>query len=159
MSTSIGSSFINAFNTVYYSFSPTIADVERDNPILQEFVRVGVTPLLGILQIAKISGVGNEATHVLTTGMIASSLIGITYLWPVGLGTKYIREGSRSRIIITITAISITLTLTIISSIIGNEQFMMVSTSGLVLSLVGAGAMLSSVAIWKLVRKIKITFL
>jgi len=96
---------------------------------------------------------------VLTTGMIASSLIGVTYLWPVGLATKYIREGSRSRIIITITAISITLTLTIISSIIGNEQFMMVSTSGLVLSLVGAGAMLSSVAIWKLVRKIKITFL
>lgn len=159
MSTSIGSSFINAFNTIYYSFSPTIADVERDNPILQEFVRVSVTPLLGILQIAKISGVGSETTHVLTTGMIASSLIGVTYLWPVGLVIKPIREGIRSRIIITITAISITLILTIISSIIGNEQFMMVSTSALVLSLVGTGAMISSVAIWKLLQKIKITFL
>ena len=159
MSTSLGSSFINAFNAVYYTFSPTVADVERNNTILQEFVRAGITPLLGILKIAKLSSVGDDDITVLTSGIIASSLIGATYLWPIGLAAKSIREGSRSRIIIAITAISITLTLTIISSIIGNEQFMMVSTSALVLSLVGTGAMFSSMAIWKIVQKMKITFL
>jgi hypothetical protein len=159
MSTLIGSSFINAFNTVYYTFSPTVADIERNNPLLQEFVRVGVTPLLGILQFAKLSSVGSDVASVITTGIIASSLIGATYFWPAGLAIKSIREGSRSRIIIAITTISITLTLTIISSIIRNEQFMMLSTSVMVLSLIGAGSVFSSVVIWKLVQKIKITFL
>jgi len=159
MSTSVGSSFINAFNAVYYTFSPAVADVERNNSILQEFIKAGITPLLGILQITKLTSVGNSEISVLTSGMMASSLIGATYLWPAGLASKSIREVSRSRIKIAITAISITLAITLISSVIGNVQFMMVSTSALVLSLAGAGAMFSSVAIWKIVQKMKITFL
>ena len=159
MSTSVGSSFINAFNAVYYTFSPAVADVERNNSILQEFIKAGITPLLDILQITKLTSVGNSEISVLTSGMMASSLIGATYLWPVGLASKSIREVSRSRIKIAITAISITLAITLISSGIGNVQFMMVSTSALVLSLVGTGAMFSSVAIWKIVQKMKITFL
>ncbi|MGI0040336.1 MAG: CFI-box-CTERM domain-containing protein [Nitrosopumilaceae archaeon] len=159
MSTTIGSSFINAFNAVYYTFSPTVADVERNNPILQEFVRDGITPLLGILQIAKLSTIGNDELSVLTSGMMTSSLIGAAYLWPAGLVAKSIREGSRSRIIIAITAISITLALTLISFVIGNVYFMMVSTSALVLSFIGAGAMFSSWTIWKIIEKIRITFL
>lgn len=159
MSTTIGSSFINAFNTVYYTFSPTVADVERNNPILQEFVRDGITPLLGILEIAKLSTIGNDELSVLTSGMMTSSLIGAAYLWPAGLVAKSIREGSRSRIIIAITAISITLALTLISFVIGNVYFMMVSTSALVLSFIGAGAMFSSWTIWKIIEKIRITFL
>ncbi|MGH9999314.1 MAG: CFI-box-CTERM domain-containing protein [Nitrosopumilaceae archaeon] len=159
MSTTIGSSFINAFNTVYYTFSPTVADVERNNPILQEFVRDGITPLLGILEIAKLSTIGNDELSVLTSGMMTSSLIGAAYLWPAGLVAKSIREGYRSRIIIAITAISITLALTLISFVIGNVQFMMVSTSALVLSFIGGGAMFSSWTIWKIIEKIRITFL
>ena len=159
MSTAVGSSFINAFNAVYYTFSPTVADVERNNPILQEFVRAGVTPLLGILQIAKLTSVGDSEISVLTSGMIASSLIGATYLWPAGLAAKSIREGSRDRIKIILIIISIALVFTLISSVIGNEQFMMISTSALVLSLVGIGAIFSSGVIWKLVQKMKIIFL
>ena len=159
MSTSVGSSFINAFNAVYYTFSPIVADVERNNPILQEFVRAGVTPLLGILQIAKLSSVGSDATSVLTSGMMVSSLIGATYLWPAGLAIKSIREVSRSRIKIAVIIIFTSLVLTLISVAIGNVQFMMVSTSALVLSFIGAGAMFSSWTIWKIIEKIRITFL
>lgn len=159
MSTAVGSSFINAFNAVYYTFSPTVADVERNNPILQEAVKVGITPLLGILQITKLSSVGYGETSVLTSGMIASSLIGATYLWPAGLVTKSIREGTRSRIKIAMIMISVSLALTLISIVIGNVQFEMISTSALVLSLVGTGAMFSSWAIWKIMQKLKITFL
>jgi hypothetical protein len=32
-------------------FSPTIADMERDNPIFKEAVKVGITPLLSSLSI------------------------------------------------------------------------------------------------------------
>jgi len=159
MSTSVGSSFINAFNAAYYTFSPSIADVERNNPILQEFVRAGITPLLGILQIAKLSSVGSDATSVLTSGMMVSSLIGATYLWPAGLAIKSIREVSRSRIKIAVIIIFTSLVLTLISVAIGNVQFMMVSTSALVLSFIGAGAMFSSWTIWKIIEKIRITFL
>ncbi len=159
MSTSVGSSFISAFNAVYYTFSPTVADVERNNPLLQESIKTGITPLLGILQVAKLASVGNGETSVLTSGMIASSLIGATYLWPAGLAAKSIREGSRSRIKIAITIISTALALTLISSVIGNVQFEMISTSALVLSLIGTGAMFSSWVIWKIGQKIKIIFL
>ena len=159
MSTTVGSSFLNAFNSVYYTFSPTVADAERNNPILKESIRAGITPLLEILEIAKLSSVGNGEVTVLTSGIIASSLIGATYLWPAGLVTKSIRECTRTGIKIVMIIISVALSLTLISNVIGNVQFMMVSTSALVLSLVGAGAMFSSVIIWKLVQKIKITFL
>jgi len=159
MSTSVGSSFINAFNAVYYTFSPIVADVERNNPILQEFVRAGVTPLLGILQIAKLSSVGNDVASVLTSGMMVSFVIGAIYLWPAGLATKSIREASRSRIKIAVIIIFTSLVLTLISVAIGNVQFMMVSTSALVLSFIGAGAMFSSWTVWKIIEKIRITFL
>ncbi len=51
MSTASGSSFMTGFNELYYSFSPTIADMERDNPIFKEAVKVGITPLLSSLSI------------------------------------------------------------------------------------------------------------
>jgi len=85
MATAAGSSFLNAFNAVYYSFSPTVADIERNNPFLQESVRVGITPLLAILQVAKLSSVGGGELSILASGIVASSFIGAVYLWPMGL--------------------------------------------------------------------------
>ena len=41
-----GSEFMNTFNVFYYSFSPTIADYERENPILKETITVLITPLI-----------------------------------------------------------------------------------------------------------------
>ncbi len=159
MATLSGSSFLNVFNTVYYSFSPTVADIERNNSFLQESVKAGITPLLGILQIAKFSSIGDGEVSVLTSGIIASSLIGAIYLWPIGFVAKSIRNATRLKIKYVIVIISTTLALTLASIVIGNVQFMMISTSAMVLSLVGIGAMLTSWAIWKSILKIKITFL
>jgi hypothetical protein len=55
MSTESGASFMSGFNEFYYSFSPAIADYERENPIFKEVVKLGITPLvssLGILDYA-----------------------------------------------------------------------------------------------------------
>ena len=38
MNTEAGSAFMGAFNNVYYSFSPIIADMERENPMFKEVV-------------------------------------------------------------------------------------------------------------------------
>jgi hypothetical protein len=51
MNTEAGKSFMSGFNEMYYSFSPTIADMERENPMFKEVVKLGLTPMLSSLAI------------------------------------------------------------------------------------------------------------
>ena len=51
MSTTSGVSFMTGFNQLYYSFSPTIADLERENPVFKEIVKIGITPMITSLSI------------------------------------------------------------------------------------------------------------
>jgi len=51
MNTESGSAFMGGFNEVYYSFSPAIADMQRDSPIFKEVVKLGLTPMLSSLAI------------------------------------------------------------------------------------------------------------
>jgi len=51
MSTELGTSFMTGFNQFYYSFSPVIADYERENPLFKEAVKIGLTPLVSSLEI------------------------------------------------------------------------------------------------------------
>ncbi len=51
MNTESGASFMTGFNQIYYSFSPSVADYQRENPAFREIVRVGITPLLSTLSI------------------------------------------------------------------------------------------------------------
>jgi len=51
MNTASGVSFMTGFNQLYYSFSPTIADMQRENPVFREAVKLGITPLLSSLSI------------------------------------------------------------------------------------------------------------
>ncbi len=51
MSTEAGASFMSGFNQFYYSFSPTIADYERENPMFKEAVKIGLTPMMSSLAI------------------------------------------------------------------------------------------------------------
>jgi len=51
MQTSSGKSFMTGFNQIYYSFSPTVADYERENPVFKEAVKVTLTPMLASFSI------------------------------------------------------------------------------------------------------------
>ena len=51
LNTESGSAFMSTFNNVYYSFSPAIADMERQSPMFKELVKVGLTPMLSSLAI------------------------------------------------------------------------------------------------------------
>ena len=51
LQTESGSAFMGAFNEIYYSFSPTIADYERENPYFKETVKLAITPMLSTLAI------------------------------------------------------------------------------------------------------------
>ena len=60
LQTQSGVSFMTAFNQFYYSFSPTIADYERENPVFKEVVKVGLTPLLTSLTILNYVDIDTE---------------------------------------------------------------------------------------------------
>ena len=51
MNTESGSAFMSGFNELYYSFSPYIADMERESPVFKEIVKAGLTPMLSTLAI------------------------------------------------------------------------------------------------------------
>ncbi len=51
LQTQSGQSFMQGFNQFYYSFSPIIADYERQNPVFKEAVKLTITPLLASLSL------------------------------------------------------------------------------------------------------------
>ena len=51
LQTKSGTAFMNTFNDIYYSFSPTIADMEREQPMFKEIVKITITPMLSTLAI------------------------------------------------------------------------------------------------------------
>ena len=71
MNTESGSAFMSAFNNVYYSFSPTIADMERQSPMFKEVVKVGLTPMLSSLTIMENA---NSESEVLGLGLSVIAL-------------------------------------------------------------------------------------
>ena len=73
MSTASGTSFMTGFNQLYYSFSPTIADLERENPMFQEAVRAFITPMVSTLSIMTLAEDGSEV-EVLGLGISVIAL-------------------------------------------------------------------------------------
>lgn len=73
MSTVSGASFMTGFNQLYYSFSPTIADWERENPMFQEVVRAFITPMITTLSIMTLADAGSEV-EVLAFGISVIAL-------------------------------------------------------------------------------------
>ena len=51
LQTNSGLAFMELFNQFYYSFSPVIADLERESPVFKEMVKLSITPLLTSLSL------------------------------------------------------------------------------------------------------------
>jgi len=51
LQTNSGLAFMELFNQFYYSFSPAIADLERENQVFKEVVKLTITPLLTSLSL------------------------------------------------------------------------------------------------------------
>lgn len=88
MTTSSGSSFMTGFNQLYYSFSPTIADLERENPFFQEAVKAFITPMISTLSIMTLAEDGSE-TEILGLGISVIALnLGMYIAAPAIVGFK-----------------------------------------------------------------------
>ena len=60
LQTESGVSFMAGFNQFYYSFTPVIADYERENPVFKEVVKLTITPLLTSLTILNYVDIDTE---------------------------------------------------------------------------------------------------
>jgi peptide/nickel transport system substrate-binding protein len=149
--TATGSSFMNVFNSWYYSFSPSVADYERQQPWLQATVKAAIYPLLGILHVAE-KGYGladGEAGSVLA-GFAASSLIGLVYLSPAAFA---IRKKANVKKLAVPLAIALAASLGMIAAgaTAQNSALLMASTALFVLVSMGIGI----VAVMHIARKVE----
>ena len=81
LSTGSGASFMEIFNDVYYSFSPSIADYERENPLFKETVKIVITPMITSLSILNYVDMNSES-EVLGYGI---SLILLNVVMYIGI--------------------------------------------------------------------------
>jgi len=61
LQTESGTSFMTGFNHFYYSFSPAVADYERENPTFKEAVKITLTPLLTSLTLLQYADIDSES--------------------------------------------------------------------------------------------------
>jgi len=79
LNTESGSAFMESFNDFYYSFSPIIADYERENPIFKEAVNLAITPMISSLYVLNYVDMDSEV-EVLGYGISLMILNGLMYI-------------------------------------------------------------------------------
>jgi len=85
LQTESGTSFMTGFNQFYYSFSPAIADYERENLVFKETVKIMLTPLLTSLTLLHYADIDSES-EMLGYGIgIILLNIGMYFVAPAGL--------------------------------------------------------------------------
>ena len=83
LETNSGMAFMTAFNQFYYSFSPIIADLEREHPVFKEVVKLSITPMLSTLSILNYAEIDSEQ-EILSYGIgIILMNIGMYFAAPV----------------------------------------------------------------------------
>ncbi|MEX0862015.1 CFI-box-CTERM domain-containing protein [Nitrosopumilus sp.] len=60
LQTSSGLVFMTGFNQFYYSFSPSISDLEREQPVFKEMVKIALTPMLSSLSLLNHVNIDSE---------------------------------------------------------------------------------------------------
>ena len=91
LNTESGTLFMSGFNEFYYSFSPIIADYERENPMFKEVVKLVITPMISTLSLMENA---NSDSEVLSVGISIITLnlgmyFGIPAIIIIGIRKKY----------------------------------------------------------------------
>ena len=91
LNTESGTAFMGMFNDIYYSFSPIIADYERENPMFKEAVKLAITPMISTLSLMENA---NSESEVLGIGISVIMLnlgmyLGIPAIVVVGIRKRF----------------------------------------------------------------------
>ena len=91
LQTESGSAFMGTFNDIYYSFSPTIADWQRESPIFKEAVKLAITPMITSLSLMENAETESEVLGI-GISLIALNLgmyLGIPAVVIVGIKKRF----------------------------------------------------------------------
>jgi peptidyl-prolyl cis-trans isomerase B (cyclophilin B) len=88
LQTESGTSFMAGFNQFYYSFSPVIADYERENPAFKEVVKLTLTPLLTSLSLLQHVDIDSESEMLVYGIGVILLNIGMYFVAPAVLIMK-----------------------------------------------------------------------
>lgn len=94
--TQSGTAFMTAFNSMYYSFAPTIADLERENQVFKEIVKATIAPLITTLSILNYVDVDSEAEMIGYGISIILLNVGMYFVGPTILIIKLKNRGKKS---------------------------------------------------------------
>ncbi len=90
LNTESGTVFMKTFNEFYYSFSPIIADYERENPYFKEAVKLAITPMITSLSLMENAETESEVLGI-GISIIALNLamyIGVPAIIVIGIKKK-----------------------------------------------------------------------
>ena len=94
LSTGPGASFMSGFNQVYYSFSPGVADLERENPAFRDAVRAAITPGVYALGITALADQNSEHSVLLFGALSLAAILAVYAAGPI-LAAEAVRRGIR----------------------------------------------------------------
>ncbi len=91
LQTESGTAFMGMFNNIYYSFSPTIADMEREHPMFKEAVKLVITPMISTLSLMENA---ESESEVLSIGISVIMLnlgmyLGVPSMVVIGIKKKF----------------------------------------------------------------------
>jgi peptide/nickel transport system substrate-binding protein len=144
-----------AFNTWYYSFSPSVANYLGDHSIERSVMRVVLYPLVGILYLtsnlyARTSAFPELA--ILLSGLLASSLIGAFYLGiPLTIirsKTRGVRKLSTLKRYLSVLLLA-AVTMLVVGELTTSTTILMISSTSIVLSTMLLSALVTSSKIAK----------
>lgn len=149
LNTRAGSSFMQAFNAFYYSFSPQVASHIAANTILRLTAKMFLYPLVGVLYLAsaifQVASSNSEGAIILS-GMFASFALGLVYLGPIAAVIARLASGRSSRYTRALRAFGALAGCSLIglvfADVIQLTAILTITTVGLVLSCMGLGALL-----------------
>jgi len=91
LQTESGTAFMGAFNDIYYSFSPTIADMEREHPMFKEAVKLAITPMISTLSLMENAETESEVLSI-GISVIALNLamyLGVPAIVVIGIRKRF----------------------------------------------------------------------
>ena len=80
--TKMGGDIMHAVNDFYYSFSPTVADWERENSLFKEIMKLAITPSMASFTIINHENIGSEDELVAYVASIVALNMGMYFVAP-----------------------------------------------------------------------------
>ncbi len=164
MRSSLGRSFMEAFNAFYYSWSPQVAEKIDESPVLKTYMKYTIYPLIYTLRVCQwifqplVSL--NVEIGVLLMGIVSSAILGMIYLGPVLylINLAGVLRVSSRKLRYAALCFALSFVLVMLSYLTISMAAMMISISMLVLSSISLGGMVAAIMMGLALRRLSPSF-